>query len=99
VGSSSDLKFNSNTIPSIGLDPVAVGKIFALENGKRSEPFAGENGVVVAELQNKTIAPAIGDYTMFKTQLQQSLDGRSSLGIAEAIKESAGIQDKRYKFF
>jgi hypothetical protein len=36
---------------------------------------------------------------MFKTQLQQSLDGRSSLGIAEAIKESAGIQDKRYKFF
>lgn len=99
VGSSSDLKFNSNTLPSVGLDPVAVGKIFALENGKRSEPFAGENGVLVAELQNKTIAPAMGDYTMFKTQLQQSLDGRSSLGIAEAIKEAAGIKDKRYKFF
>ena len=99
VGSTSDLKFNSNTIPSIGLDPVAVGKIFSLENGKRSEPFAGENGVVVAELQNKTIAPAIGDYTMFKTQLQQSLDGRSSQGIAEAIKEAASIQDKRYRFF
>jgi len=99
VGSTSDLKFNSNTIPSIGLDPVAVGKIFSLENGKRSDPFAGENGVVVAELQNKTIAPAIGDYTMFKTQLQQGLDGRSSLGIAEAIKEAADIQDKRYKFF
>ncbi|HRE67768.1 MAG TPA: SurA N-terminal domain-containing protein [Cyclobacteriaceae bacterium] len=99
VGSSSDLKFNSNTIPSIGLDPVAVGKIFSLENGKRSEPFAGENGVVVAELQNKTIAPAIGDYTMFKTQLQQTLDGRVSMGIAEAIKGSANIQDNRYKFF
>lgn len=99
VGSSSDLKFNSNTIPSIGLDPVAVGKIFSLENGKRSEPFAGENGVVVAELQNKTIAPAIGDYTMFKTQLQQTLDGRASMGIAEAIKGSANIQDNRYKFF
>lgn len=99
VSSSSDLKFNSNTLPSVGLDPVAVGKIFSLENGKRSEPFAGENGVILAELQNKTIAPAMGDYTMFKTQLQQSLDGRSSLGIAEAIKKAAGIEDKRYKFF
>lgn len=99
VSSSSDLKFNSNTLPSIGLDPVAVGKIFSLENGKRSEPFAGENGVILAELQNKTIAPAIGDYTMFKTQLQQSLDGRSSMGIADAIKKAAGIEDKRYRFF
>ncbi|MBX2914365.1 MAG: SurA N-terminal domain-containing protein [Cyclobacteriaceae bacterium] len=99
VGSSSDLKFNSNTLPSVGLDPVAVGKIFSLENGKRSEPFAGENGVILAELQSKTIAPAMGDYTMFKTQLQQKIDGRSSLGIADAIKEAAGIEDKRYKFF
>ncbi|MBX2894881.1 MAG: SurA N-terminal domain-containing protein [Cyclobacteriaceae bacterium] len=99
VASSSDLKFNSNTLPSVGLDPVAVGKIFSLENGKRSEPFAGENGVLIAELQNKTTAPAIGDYTMFKTQLQQKIDGRSSLGIADAIKEAAGIEDKRYKFF
>ncbi|MBX2899771.1 MAG: SurA N-terminal domain-containing protein [Cyclobacteriaceae bacterium] len=99
VASSSDLKFNSNTLPSVGLDPVAVGKIFALENGKRSEPFAGENGVLLAELQNKTTAPAIGDYSMFKNQLLQTLNGRSSYGIAEAIKEAAHIEDNRYKFF
>lgn len=99
VGSSSDLKLNSNTLPSVGLDPVAVGKIFSLENGKRSEPFAGENGVIIAELQNKTNAPAVGDYTIFKNQLLQGLNGRTSYGIAEAIKEGADIQDKRYKFF
>lgn len=99
VGSSSDLKLNSNTLPSVGLDPVAVGKIFSLENGKRSEPFAGENGVILAELQNKTIAPAVGDYTLFKNQLLQGLNGRTSYGIAEAIKQGADIQDKRYKFF
>lgn len=99
VNSSSDLKLNSNTLPSVGLDPVAVGKIFALENGKRSEPFAGENGVLVAELQNKTVAPAVGDYSIFKNQLLQGLSGRTSYGIAEAIKEGASIQDTRYKFF
>jgi peptidyl-prolyl cis-trans isomerase D len=99
VASSSDLKLNSNTLPSVGLDPVAVGKIFALENGKRSEPFAGENGVLVAELQNKTVAPAVGDYTMFKNQLLQGLNGRVGYSISEALKEGAKIEDKRYKYF
>ncbi len=99
VNTSSDLKFNSNTLPSVGLDPVAVGKAFALENGKRTAPFAGENGVLIVELQNKTTAPAVGDYSTFKNQLLQGLNGRSGLGIADAIKEGANIQDKRYKFF
>ena len=99
VNSSSDLKLNSNTLPSVGLDPIAVGKAFALENGKRTPPFAGENGVLIIELQNKTTAPAVGDYTMFKNQLLQGLNGRSSLGISEAIKTGANIQDKRYMFF
>ena len=99
VNSSSDLKFNSNTLPSVGLDPIAVGKAFALENGKRTAPFAGENGVLIMELQNKTTAPAIGDYSEFKNQLLQGLNGRSGFGISEAIKEAANIEDKRYKFF
>jgi len=58
VNSSSDLKLSSNSMPAAGLDPTAVGRVFSLENGKRSAPFAGENGVIVLELQNKTIAPA-----------------------------------------
>ena len=99
VNSSSDLKFNSNILPSVGLDPIAVGKAFALENGKRTAPFTGENGVLIVELQNKTNAPAVGDYTMFKNQLLQGLAGKSGFGIAEAIKEGANIEDNRYKFF
>mgnify|MGYP003868737911 CR=1 FL=1 len=99
VSSSSDLKLNSNTLPSVGLDPIAVGKIFSLENGKRSQPFAGENGVLVAELQNKTIAPAVGDYSMFRNQLLQGLNGKSAYAISEALKEGAKIEDERYKFF
>jgi len=99
VNSSSDVKLNSNTLPSVGLDPIAVGKVFSLENGKRSAPFAGENGVLVVELQNKTIAPAVGNYSMFKNQLLQGLNGKAGYGISEALKQGADIQDKRYKFF
>src|SRR6478609_6618350 len=99
VSSSSDLKLNSNTLPSAGLDPTAVGKTFSLENGKRSAPFAGENGVLVLELQNKTIAPEVGNYATYKAQLERNMNNRSGLNIAEAIKNGSDIKDTRYKFY
>jgi peptidyl-prolyl cis-trans isomerase D len=99
VNSSSDLKLNSNSLPSVGLDATAVGVAFSLDNGKRSKPFAGENGVLIIELQNKTTAASIGDYGTFKNQLLQGLIGKSNMGITQAIKESSKIEDKRYKFF
>lgn len=99
VASSSDLKLNTNSIPTVGFDPVAVGTAFALESGKRSAPFAGENGVLVIELQNKTIAPAIADYSVYKTQVKQNLDSRAAFSIMEALKEGSDIKDKRFRFY
>jgi peptidyl-prolyl cis-trans isomerase D len=99
VYSSSDLKLSSNSMPTVGFDPIAVGTAFSLEPGKRSKPIAGENGVVLIELQNKTVAPAAQDYAVYKTQLEQGSQNRSSYSIAEAIKEKSDITDKRYKFF
>src|SRR5258708_14712986 len=99
VNSSSDLNLPSNSMPAAGLDPAAAGRVFSLENGKRSAPFAGENGVVVLELQNKTIAPEVGDYAMSKNELLKNLNNRSGLTIAQAIKDSSNIKHKRYKFY
>jgi peptidyl-prolyl cis-trans isomerase D len=99
VYSSSDLKLTTNALPTAGFEPVAVGVAFSLDNGKRSEPFKGENGVLIMELQNKTEAPAVGDYAAYKQPIQQNMQTRSSYNIAEAIKENAGIADKRYKFY
>jgi peptidyl-prolyl cis-trans isomerase D len=55
VYSSSDLKLNSNSLPTVGFDPIAVGTAFSLENTKQSKPLAGENGVVVMELTIKQL--------------------------------------------
>ena len=98
VGTSSDLKLNTNSLPTAGFDPTAVGKAFTLENGKRSQPFSGENGVLVIELLNKTIAPAVGDYSIFKTQLKQAQDAKN-YNIMEAVKDGSNIKDTRYKFY
>jgi peptidyl-prolyl cis-trans isomerase D len=99
VYTNSSLKLNTNTLTSVGFDPVAVGMAFSLEDGKRSAPYAGESGVLLIETQTKTSAPAVGDYTLFKTQLQQSAVNRNTSSIAEAIKQNAQIVDKRYKFY
>jgi peptidyl-prolyl cis-trans isomerase D len=99
VYSSSDLKLSANNLPTAGFDPRAVGVAFGLENGKRSEPFAGENGVLLIELQNKTIAPEIADYGAYIAAIEQQNQQRSSFSIAEAIKDAAEIEDVRYKFY
>lgn len=99
VYSSSDLKLSANNLPTAGFDPRAVGVAFGLENGKRSEPFTGENGVLLIELQNKTIAPEIADYSAYIAAIEQQNQQRSSFSIAEAIKDAADIEDVRYKFY
>jgi len=97
VYSSNDIKLSSSSLPTIGMDPQAVGAVFSLENGKRSKPLTTDNGVVIFELGSKTIAPEIADYTTYKTQLEQGASGRSSFNIATAIKEDSDIEDERYK--
>lgn len=99
VNSSSDLKLNSNSLPGVGIDAIAVGKAFALASGKRTDPFIGENGVLIIESTNKTIAPELGDYSIFMNQRLQSLNNQSGFNIAEALKKGAKIEDKRYLFY
>lgn len=99
VNSSSDVKLNASSLPTVGFDPVVIGAVFSLENGKRSIPVTGENGVVVLDLQTKTEAPVIGEFGMFKSQLLNTLNSRGGYYITEALKEAAKMEDKRYKFF
>ena len=51
------------------------------------------------ETTNLTPAPAIADYALYKTQLQQNNTSRISLYINEAIKEAAKVEDRRAKFY
>jgi peptidyl-prolyl cis-trans isomerase D len=100
VYTASDLRLNANSLPyASGVDPVAVGTAFSLENGKRSAPVDGENGIIIIEVQNKTIAPALDDYSAYKDQLKQAIENRDRSSIAPALRENANIEDKRYKFF
>lgn len=99
IHTSSDLKLSSGSLPGAGFDPKAVGEAFSAEAGKRTKPFAGERGVLLVEMQNKTTAPAIADFTSFKNQLTDAATSRNTAGVADAIKDKSDITDKRYKFY
>ncbi|MBL3657019.1 peptidylprolyl isomerase [Fulvivirga sediminis] len=99
VYSTSNLKLSSNSIPNVGFDPMAVGEAFSLDNGATSDPLKVENGVLIINMQNKTIAPEIADYSSYKTQIEQRNQSRTAFNIGEAIKDDADIEDYRYKFY
>jgi peptidyl-prolyl cis-trans isomerase D len=101
VYNASALRLSNSSLPfgSTGLDPVPVGAAFAVEPGKRSQPVEGENGIIIIEVQNKTIAPEQADYSSYKEQLKSTIEGRDRSGISQALRDNADIKDERYKFF
>ncbi len=99
VTAMSELKLSSNALTGVGLSPEAVGKIFAMSNGDRSEPFATDNGVLLVEVESINEPAAIDDYTTYQSQLAQNRFSRISFAITQAMKEFAEIEDERYRFF
>jgi len=99
TGTATDVTLQSNSISSIGYDPVAAGKAFGLKPGKKSAAFKGETGVAMLELVKIQPAPEVADYNQFKTQKESQRSGSADSNIDEAIKKLADVKDDRYKFY
>jgi peptidyl-prolyl cis-trans isomerase D len=100
VETATEINLMAGMLTSPGIDPIAIGKIFGLQTGKRSKPFVGENGVFVVETTKLTKAPEIADYTQYKNQITQRNGGYGASYMAnQAIRDNANIKDNRAKFF
>jgi peptidyl-prolyl cis-trans isomerase D len=97
--STAQVNFSSSSIEGVGSDPEAIGKAFALKDGKRTIPFKGENGVVVLQMIKSYPVVEIADYGMYKKQIQQTRSSQADNKVDEAIKKDADIVDNRYKYF
>ncbi|WP_226389585.1 peptidylprolyl isomerase [Penaeicola halotolerans] len=93
------VSLGSNSLPSVGFAPAAIGKAFALEAGQISQPIKEEVGVVVVQVDQKTTAPEIGDYTVYKNQVEQKYTSRLPFLLNQALTDKAKVKDNRYKFF
>ena len=89
----------TGTIPGLGSEPVAVGKVFGLKAGQKSAPIQGEQGVLIVEPMSVQKPTAATDVAAVKKQLTTQRQGRADGLIYEAVKNSAEIKDERNKFF
>jgi len=99
VFSNSELKLSTNSLPSVGFAPNAIGIAFSLKQGEISKPIEENDGIVLIQLNSLIPSPEIADYTSYENQLEQRRANQASFQINEIIRENADIVDERYKFF
>ena len=87
------------SIPGVGYDPEMSGYFHSTKVDQTSEPIAGETGVVVIQVTEKTPAEAKEDLSSEKSILLNQYSGRTAGYSFEAIKTSADIEDNRVRYY
>ena len=98
VGQAQGIDFESYSITGLGVEPAIAGAATALETGAVSKPIVGMNGVYVvkATAVNKGTNTDIANE---KFQSGMALGYRVSIQAFDALREGAGVVDKRAKFY
>ena len=96
---SENVTLASPIIAGQGNEPSVVGVAFVLPENKLSKPIAGNNGVYVIEVTQKTIAPAINNYTTYSNNLRNQKINRASQDLSAALQSTAKIVDDRAKYY
>lgn len=99
VRPANDVALSTPAIPGLGAEPIALGKVFGLKPGQRTQPIDGETGVVVMELTSITPAAPVSDIGSVKQLVKGLRDGRIQGALYEAVKENANVEDNRVRFF
>jgi peptidyl-prolyl cis-trans isomerase D len=93
------ISFASNYIESIGNEPGMLGVIFSMKQGQLSHPIKGENGVYVVSVDRINEPPATTDFSASQKQVSDNRKQRSEYEVLNALKEKAGVEDHRGKFY
>ena len=99
VEEAASLTFNINNIEGVGLEPTVAAAGLGLEQGKISEPIVGEAGVFVIEVTSKNSPAEQQDYSFYASQLARQKASRINVGLFEALKDGADIEDNRSQYY
>lgn len=98
VDTAKGISFSSFAIPGLGNEFNVIGSVYGLENGQTSSPIQGEYGVYVVKMLNKTQSP-VSNTSGHKNILESMYQRRVQQGAYEALKDVAGVEDARSKFY
>jgi peptidyl-prolyl cis-trans isomerase D len=98
VMEATQVNFRSYSVPGAGVEPGLVGAVSVAEQNVLSGPVKGNNGVFMVNINNVTTAN-LEDLKLLKDRLTATYSMRGTYEAYEALKKSANIIDKRYKFY
>ncbi|MEG2790788.1 MAG: peptidylprolyl isomerase [Odoribacter sp.] len=100
VKEATEITFNSFQIPGAGIEPRIIAASSLTEQGKISTPIAGNQGVYIIMVNNKTTEDATPDMVaQTKQAMQQSNMYRANYQAIQSIMKNGAIKDQRYKFY
>lgn len=100
VKEANEISFNSFQIPGAGIEPKVIAASSVLEEGKISSPIAGNQGVYLILVNNRTseeITPEMVEQT--KGGMQQANTYRTNYQAIQAILKNGEVKDQRYRFY
>lgn len=98
VYEATDINFRSYAIPNAGIEPKVIAAATSMEQGQVSMPIKGNNGVFVIKV-NTVRADEVSNIDLQQMQIITQFQNRANYEAFEALKEKAGIIDKRSKFY
>jgi peptidyl-prolyl cis-trans isomerase D len=98
VYEATDINFRSYAIPTAGIEPKVIAAATSMEQGQVSMPIKGNNGVFVIKVNNVR-AEKVSNIELQQMQIITQFQNRANYEAFEALKEKAGIIDKRSKFY
>ncbi len=98
VYEATDVNFRSYSIPNAGIEPKVIAVATSMEQDQISGPVKGNNGVFVLKV-NAIRANETSNFGLQQMQMITQFQNRANYEAFEALKERAGIIDKRSKFY
>jgi peptidyl-prolyl cis-trans isomerase D len=91
--------YGSRNIPGYGSEYELIGKIFALEPGKVSEPIKGNSAVFVVKLNKINPADPTEDYSTTASMLERRFTTRVPNSYMTVLKDKVEINDNRLMIY
>jgi peptidyl-prolyl cis-trans isomerase D len=98
VQEATGINFRSYTVAGVGTEPSLVAAASVAKQGIVTGPVKGINGVLMLAANNVTTTPG-ETVKSIQNKLKTTFQMRGTYEAYEALRKSANIQDKRYKFY
>lgn len=98
VQEATQVSFRSYSVAGAGIEPSLIAAATVAEKGVLAGPVKGNNGIFMITVNNSNTT-ASDDIKLLRERLATTFRMRGSYEAYDALRKSANIIDKRYKFY